>query len=196
MRNFLTLFLLLLCIVSFSQEKEKYFGKTFAIGSSLTYMWDIGGTKHQGVHYFDEWAWNINASMKLSKKFWFGIQLNPIFTKEYYLGVVERNVYQFNGTFIQYDFLFKKGWRIYVETSLNYSDYCTCDTGLYYSPYRKSGLFFWGGGGGFEYVVNKNKGANLLVEFAFFNNVILNNINYRYNFTQYIIGLNYRFGKL
>ncbi len=51
-------------------------------------------------------------------------------------------------------------------------------------------------GAGFNIKLNKNRGNNLFLELAFFNYHGLNSIEAQSNYTQYILGLNYRFGKL
>lgn len=200
MRYYRILYLFLFIIIQTAngQESKKYFASNFTVGLSAGYLWDIDGLKAEGIHNYNEFVWNLSASMRVSKRFWAGIQLNPIFTFESYNGgTFEKKIYQFNGLFTQFDFLYERSFRFYAETSLNVSDYCTCDTvNPYYSPNRKKGLIFWGGGIGIEYILNKNGKKNLLVEVSVFNNIILQKIPYRYNFTQYLVGLNYRFGRL
>jgi len=184
--------------LTFTQISIKdYFGKTFVLGGSYTRMADVNGDKYLGFHYYNENTINLNAMMSLTKKFWVGLQVKPIFTKQYINGTINKSIYNFNGLFTQFDFVNKNGFRIYVETSLNSSDYCSCaKENPWDDPIRKKGLLLWGGGGGLELNLNPKKGKNIYLELAFFNYVILQKIPYRYNYTQYILGLNYKFGKI
>jgi len=193
----------LLCVffssnLTFSQNKIKdYFGKTFTFGVAFTRMADVNSDKQFGIHYYNENTLNLNVMMSLTKRFSFGVQVKPIFTKQYINGVINKSVYNFNGLFAQFDILNKNGFRIYVETSLNLSDYCSCKfNNPWNDPIRKKGLSLWGGGGGLELNLNPKKGKSIYLELAFFNYVILQNIPYKYNYTQYILGLNYKIGKI
>lgn len=182
----------------FSQNKFKdYFAKTFVVGGSYTRMADVNDDKKAGTHYFNENTINVNVMMSLTKRFWLGLQVKPIFTKQYILGGITKSFYNFNGLFTQFDIVNKNGFRIYLETSLNLSDYCSCaKENAWDDPIRKKGLLLWGGGGGLEFNLNPKKAKNIFLEMAFFNYVILQKIPYKYNYTQYILGLNYKFGKI
>ncbi len=176
---------------------KDYFAKTFVVGASFTRMADVNADKNAGLHYYNENTFNVNIMMSLSKRFWIGLQVKPIFTKQYVNGTITKSFYNFNGLFTQFEIVNKNGFRIYTETSLNLSDYCSCaGENPWDDPVRKKGLILWGGGGGLEFTLNPKKSKNLSLELAFFNYVILQKIPYKYNYTQYILGLNYKFGKI
>lgn len=173
------------------KSEEAYFGNIIRIGASVTYIWEENEWAEN--HFFGETTWNLNAAFRMSKRFWIGAQAAPIFTRDRVGPNIKRKTYYMAGIFGQFDFYNSEGFRFYGETSINLSDYCTCGN---VEPNRLPNLFKWGGGAGLEVLLNKGSGKNLWLELAFFNYVILNEIQNKYNYTQYIIGLNYTFGKL
>jgi len=182
----------------FSQNNsESMFGKSFRVGSSFTRIGDVNGDKSEGIHYLNESTLNVNVAMSVTKKLWLGLQIKPVFTKQYAYGTINKSVYNFNGIFTQFDAINKNGFRLYLESSVNLSNYCTCaKENPWDDPIKKNGIFFLGFGAGLELNLNPKKGKNIYLEVAFFNYLILNDIQFKYNYTQYILGLNYKFGKL
>ncbi len=176
--------------LSYSQGRE-YFAKTFEIGTSLTYIWDDGGYPI-GTYRYDEITLNINVKMRLHKRVWIGTQVAPIFTKKIIGGNTKKENYNFYGLYLQYDIYLRKNGRIYFETSINKSNMVHS---FISDPYKQKNIYYLGFGGGVNILLNKNNKKNIFLEIGFFNYVILNKIIAKSNYTQYILGLNYRFGK-
>jgi len=162
-------------------------GIKFAAGTSLTYIWN---QDEFGKIFYSEYTWNINAAVSFINRFWLGVQTMPTFTRNDFGGITTRNNYSMFGVFAQFDFLVIDRWKLYAETSYNYGDYCTCG---YAEPYRKVGLSYLGIGGGAQLPLNFLS-KNIFIDLAFFNYTILGKVDFKYNRTQYIIGINYVFG--
>ena len=174
---------------------EKYFGRSYEVGTSLTYIWDWDGNYTPGVYRYDELTWNMNANMRLHERFWFGVQVAPIFTKTFIGGITKRNNYNFYGLCLQGDVFTNENGRIYLETSFNRSNMLNTYNNINGGQVKIEGINYLGMGGGFNLLLNKNGLKNLYLELAFFNYHVLNKIEYKSNYTQYIFGLNYRLGK-
>jgi hypothetical protein len=173
------------------KEPNSNFLNSLVVGSSLTYIWNSNDVDYPtDQHFYEEYTWNLNVATSLNKRIMVGAQLMNLFTKGTH--VPDRN-YMIYGLFAQYDFLAKKETKtsMFLEMSINRGDYGTCG---HLDPYRIKGLWYHGMGGGFEFPV-KRISERLYVDLSFYNYFILSRIQTKYNYTQYIIGLNYRFGK-
>lgn len=161
----------------------------FIAGSSLTYIYDSNTKDYPvGENFYEEYTWNVNFATTLNKRFTAGIQLLTIFTSGTH---VKKSNYFIYGLFTQFDFLPKSKSSLFLETSINRGDYGTCG---HLDPYRIKNLWYYGLGGGFEFPIKKIS-KNLFIDISIYNYLIINNIKTKYNYTQYIIGLNYHFGK-
>ena len=74
--------------------------------------------------------------------------------------------------------------NVFVELSGNKGNYCTCYPNF---PYTRENLYYLGIGGGVNFRLHKQ----FFLDIGFTNYDILNNIKEKYNYTQYIIGINY-----
>ncbi|MCB0557179.1 MAG: hypothetical protein KDD02_26780 [Phaeodactylibacter sp.] len=157
------------------------------IGASATFIWEPElANPNTGESYtFREWSYNFNFGTDYwGKRMRTGIQ-----------GLLIRNRSFDNqransgmvGLFQQYNFVPRWRQRLYLETSLNYGNYCTCGAE---DPYRQAGLYYWGLGGGLNVPLKKAWSLDL----GFFNYEILNRTEGKYNYTQYVIGVDYRLG--
>jgi len=183
----LTVLLALLHMSSIAQS-ESTFGKSFITGLSLTYIWDYDNTGSLTDYRYNEYTWNLNAAVSISKRIYSGVQVMTIFIS----GTrVDGDNYSMYGLFGQYNFTPKKKSRFFIETSFNQGNYCTCGK---LDPYKKDDLLYWGLGIGLEKPL-KSISKSLYLDLSFVNYTILDNLQDKYNYTQYIIGLNYRFGK-
>jgi len=172
-------------------ENVSYFGKTLEIGSSLTYIWD-DNNRPPGDFLYSELTWNVNVKMKLHKRVWLGAQIAPIFTRTRNFSTVSKENYNLFGIMTQFDFVSKKEVQLFGEVSLNRSNFLN----QYFSnPTKMEGLSYFGFGGGGNILINKKFKQNLFLEISFFNYYLLNDIPNKSNYTQYIVGLNYRLGK-
>ncbi len=168
---------------SFSQKKNDYFFKTIVFGSSITYIWD-----NYNNHIFQEYTWNVNGAISLHKQLFLGVQVLTIFNSS--IKNDWNNFYMY-GLFGQFDFFPKQKFRLFIETSINNGNYCTCSN---LDPYLKNNLLYIGFGLGSD-IPLKFLSDKLFLDISFYNYLILNKIKTKYNYTQYIIGINYHFGK-
>jgi len=194
MKKTALLFLIIFIFVNtvFSQSKKnKYFLNKVEFGTSVTYIWDSPISDN---YFFQELTWNVNGSISISKYMNIGIQSLVIFATSYI--PPDTANYNIVGVFSQFNVLNQKEVRIFGEVSLNKGDYCFCVKGnIYDEPYRKAGLNYIGYGFGIEMPIFKNN-KHLIFEAGFHNFLILNRIKYKSNYTQYILGVNYVFGKM
>jgi len=193
MKHLVVLFLLAQHFFALSQDLEKrehFFLKKFEIGTSLTYIWDSEDAA-AGYRY-DEFSWNLNAKFSLSKRFYLGVQAIPVFTKNSTGGYVATENYTFLGLLSMFKFFDSKDFSLHLEMSLNRSNMFHS---LIADPVKKPGLNYIGYGLGGDIALTKKDGGYLFLEWGFYNYSILNKIDFKSNYTQYILGLNYHFGK-
>jgi hypothetical protein len=196
MKKTLTITLLIILIMNSIHAQEKknnHFLNSFVFGSSLTYLWDTNksiGTSVFDEYFWSNYSWNLNFAVSLSKSFSTGIQVLNIWSTGTRIENTHNIIY---GAFVQYDFLHKtpSKKRMFIEISIDKGDFFTGGT---LDPYTRKGLWYNGIGFGFE-IPLKSISPNLYLDLSGYNYVILNKIFDKYNYTQYIIGLNYRFGK-
>lgn len=168
-----------------SQKDEGYFLKSLVFGSSVTYIWD-GHT--QNNNFFQEYTWNMNGGISIHKQVIVGVQLMRLFYRYRYQQWNSSHIY---GLFTQYDFIPDKKSKLFAELSFNRGNYCTCGKS---APYSASNLHYLGFGAGIDLPTAKLY-DKLYLDLSFYNYFILNKIESKYNYTQYIVGLNYYFGK-
>ena len=128
----------------------------------------------------------------MSKRLYFGVQAIPVFTINRNGLNIEKENYRFLGLLTMYKFLDSDDFSFHAEISLNRSNMFN---GFNVNPIKKPGLNYIGYGLGGDIVLNKKSGGRLFLEFGFYNYMILNKIDFKSNYTQYILGLNYHFGK-
>jgi hypothetical protein len=145
----------------------------------------------ESEHYiYNEYTWNFNAAFSIAKGLLAGGQIMTIFAS----GTrIENEFFHIYGAFVQYDFFAytKSKASLFIETSFNTGDYLTAG---WEDPYRREGLYYYGFGGGLELPLSKVS-KRLFLDLSFYNYHILNKIHDKYNYTQYIVGLNYHIGK-
>lgn len=176
MKHYLFLFLILSNFQPLIAQRN--FAKYMIVGASLSYIREHVTPDNSN---FDEYVWNLNTGISVSKKMFVGIQVLPIYTS--YQGIQDK--YNLYGLFSQYNFLRSKERRFFAELSLNKGDYCTCSE----IPYQVNNLHYLGAGVGYDYPVKIV--PNLFIDFSFMIYQIINKPG-NYYFTQYIIGLNYK----
>ena len=175
------------------QEKNnKFFLKNFKAGTSLTYIPNSNETDYPvGENLYEEYTWNVNFAASINKHLNIGVQLMTIFTSGTH---VDDYIYNIYGIFTQYDLLANRApkYALFIESSINTGNYCTAG---HLDPYKKNNMWYAGLGGGFEFPVNFIINR-LSFELSAHNYQIINNLKTKYNYTQYIIGLNYNIVKL
>jgi len=161
-------------------QSQQYFADYVIVGTSLTYINynDLGN-----YNSYNEFTWNVNVGIRLSESVLSGLQILNIYSSEF---GNKKDYYSVYGLFTQYDFLKKNANRLFAEISFDRGNYCTCNN----IPRYGDNLYYIGWGGGFEYQIKKIPNLYLDLSFIVYN--ILNKIEDKYGYTQYIIGLNYR----
>lgn len=181
---------LLLSIIFVSTKQlsaQVEFARSLTLGSSYTYIFDQQEVFTNTFVWYHEFTWNTNIALEVLPKWHLGFAYMNIHTRSTRPGSAKGNYNMFSA-FSQYDLFWVKKWRWFVEANYSYGDYCTCGRE---DPYKVPGLHYLGIGAGAELPLYKR----LRLDLAFNNYQILNDINRKYNYTQYIIGLNYRLGK-
>lgn len=170
------------CFKQSVNKTHKQLGGIIA-GTSLTYIKnkDKSPNAIEG-DAFREYSWNINVATHISNRFRLGINTIQIFTKSPSEG---KNNYYLLGAFVQYEpFSPDKKSHFLLETGLMYGNYATLEP---YNPYPREGLIYLDAGVTFEWKLLKN----IYIETGFNVYPMLNKINGKYSYTQYVLGLNY-----
>jgi hypothetical protein len=184
MKNLLFVIFILSNFCTYGQNRPKTYLDRLILGSSLTVIPDDYALSSLGGSYTRlEYTWNTNLAIDISPKWRFGFQYLSISAKNYYKA---RENFFLAGSFLQYNFIPKNidRRRIYFETSYNLGNYCTCGE---LEPYKKDNLKHLGFGMGGDFKINNW----LHIDIAFVNYIIFNKIPEKYNYTQYILGLDF-----
>lgn len=170
---------------------KDYFRQSATLGTSFSYTWS--SDNYFGEHFYQEYSWNINTSMRLTKRFWLGGHFNPIFTFQKIN--IDRNQanYYFGGIFLRYDLIQLDQFAFFIESSFNSTNYCTC--GDYTDPFLEKSLYTWGIGGGMKFLLNPAKQQNLWLELAVKNYTLFDSYEDDYPLDQYLIGINFQLGR-
>ncbi len=169
-----------------SASAQRYFADYLIAGTSMTYMQNTSKDVNHNLSGYIEWTWNVNLGMRLSKRAVGGIQLLNIYSSEVYK---RKDYYNLYGVFIQYNLISnKEPNRFFIEASINRSNYCLCSE----LPSHHNKLPYLGVGGGFDWQIKKIK--NLFIDLSFISYFNLKGFEEKSAYTQYVVGLNYRFG--
>jgi hypothetical protein len=153
------------------------------LGSSLTYIWDPAYTSLNSseTHHYEEFTWAVNLATDLSRRVRVGVDHKSLFTRSELSG---ENHYSMTGVFTQYNLLPRKRTRLFLSAMLYNGNYCSCDPD---DPYLRKNLFYYGLGWGLDIRLTQG----LYLDLAWENMNIFNNVHGKYNYTQYIIGLDF-----
>ncbi len=171
------------CKIFGQSKKNNYLFNSFEFGSSLTLI----GYENIEVK---EYTWNINFATSIGKHFYSGIQVLNIYLDYPRIKTKKYNIF---GLFGQYNFTPNSRFRSFFEMSINRGNYYF--KGTSYFPEEVVKMYYLGIGGGVDIPLDFLSNRLFLdLSFVFyFHNVDNNLVGYMYN--QYIVGLNYRFGK-
>ncbi|HIP37346.1 MAG TPA: hypothetical protein EYG85_10875 [Crocinitomix sp.] len=195
MKNILFVWFIILNFNVFTQKNEDtYFLKSFKVGSSLTYIWDDGNYSVPGLYRYNEYTYNFNVETSLDKKTRIGFQLLSIYANTFKGGLTTKNNFLFYGMLLKRVLITKRIYNFYIETSVNRSNMAS--DFIKEEPYTRDNTYHLGLGGSVDFYLLRKKYHTLSLELGFYNYIILNKIVAKTNFTQYIVGLNYRFGKI
>ncbi len=134
-RRVISILLLLFASLSVNAQQERYFAKNMILGSSYTWIW-VNNLDPVATYLYDEYTWNTNLAVSLSKRVYLGLQLLNI-----RIIVKDEPSEKFNiyGLFAQYNMLRRTDHRFFIETSINRGNYCTCGD---YEPFIKENLYY------------------------------------------------------
>lgn len=177
------IFISILVLVCFEGKAQRFFADYMIVGSSLTYMRNSNQDSYKADYGYDEYTWNMNVGIRVSKRLFTGLQVLNIYSSKI---STKKDYYTVYGLFTQYDFFSKKTHRLFAEISLNRGNYCTCSD----LPVKVDDLYYIGTGIGYDFPLKWI--PNLYLDLSFINYFILNKIEDKYSYTQYIVGLNYR----
>lgn len=159
--------------------------KAIIFSTSLTYKPDsetINGVDVSDKFEYHEFTWATSALIKLSKYYRVGLDFKKIFTRARLGG---NHDYFLLGLPNQLTFLHQPKFFLYATAGPYIGNYCTCGED---NPYKVKNLWYLNYGGGFNLRINEKFRANL----GFTNANILTKTPGRYNFTQYLIALEYQ----
>ncbi len=178
----------LLCflVLSFvTQAQKRYFAQNLIVGTSFTYIWDYSNFD-RSVRYYDL-TYHINTAVRLSKRLYWGF--DGLFIRAGGTVVPYEN-YKMLGSVFQYDVLGNgEGGRWLIEVGYFRGDYCTCNKGNPEWPFRRAGINYLDVGFGGEIRLIKD----LFLDIGFNRYYLLDKIPEKYSWTQYVLGLNYKF---
>ena len=160
------------------------------LGTNLTYIWDVArlnGAQIEGTT-FHELSWHLNIATPILRRLYLGFDYNQIFARDPFSG---GNRFRMAGPFAQFDLTRKRKprrikqiERFFIELGGYKGDYCTCDPD---NPYREENLTYISFGFGLDIKLNQQ----LHLDLGFNNYEILTDILGKYNYTQYVIGLDF-----
>lgn len=178
--KYLLIVILTCCLWSTSkaQDSTEQFSQHLLIGTSLTYIWDASFPTWQ------EYTLHFDVSYAITKRWNVGANVLRIWSGDSNTGI---NRYLITGVDGQFNFVNDPDIRLFGEGGLYYGNYCTCGTKI---PYLNRRNTYWALGAGMSVRIRKN----LFFELSFQSYNIMNNIpmDFKYNYTQYIVGLEYR----
>jgi hypothetical protein len=170
-------------IVSAQKKSNHYLFNSFIFGSSLT-VFDNG--MHEPIY---EMTWNVNAATSVGKRFWVGFQVLNLFVKSDYF---DTKMYHINGLFTQFSVAPYSKFRPFIELSVNKGNYYFPSNSYY--PQKGVDLYYVGTGGGADIPLSFiSKHLFLDVSFIFY---YLEGKGSPDDYNLYILGLNYKFGKM
>lgn len=167
--------------ILFCQKNAKYDSlailKKASIGTSLTYIFD------QLPPRYHEYTWSTNASFSITNRLFVGVNGLWLWTNS---DVSGKNNYHIIGAFAQYRALQTKKVWWFPEMGFFNGNYCTCGSD---EPYKKRNVNYFAIGGGVGIKLFKQFSLDL----AFINYKTIVKAPFNYNYTQYVIGLDYNF---
>jgi len=172
------------------KEENKDFFNSFIAGSSVMYYNSKEYIQVDGTNYFFKfWLWNLNAAVSVNKRIFLGVQNFMFFADN---AENEKNNYHLTGIFAQFDILRTAAdKRIFFDLSLNNGNILfDFDKG----PVFKKNTAYAGLGFGFDFPL-KRISKKLSFDMSGYRYIILTNSNDGFSFNQYVLGLNYHFGK-
>ncbi len=174
-----------------TKGKNNNFLNSFIVGNSVMYYNSGEYVQQNGVNYFfNFYLWNFNVTASINKSIFLGVQNFMFFTNN---AEKEKRNYNLTGVFSQFDILRgKNNIRIFFDLSINNGNILfDFDKG----PVYKKNTAYGGVGIGFD-IPLKPVSEHIFLDLSGYRYFLLTNINLGFAFNQYVIGINYRFGKM
>lgn len=168
----------------FAQNNNKIYFDRLILGTSLTLIPNNYTFANSSEDYlYLEYTWNNNIAIDITRRWRMGFQYLATLTKS---EISASQKYFMAGTFLQFNFLPKdiKRDRLYIEASYSLGNHCSCGD---FEPYKLDNIRYWGLGAGADFKLTNW----LRLDLGFFNSQIFNKIEGKYNWTQYIMGLEF-----
>lgn len=167
------------------QRQNSGFWNRPILGTSLTYIWE-NSSANSGLpgtfpYLYQEYTWSLNLAYPLSKRWAVGLDNKLIWTESTFSA---RKNYRITGAQAQFNLTPSTPNRLFLYSGLYQGNYCTCGEG---EPYRKDNLMYWGLGFGW----NVRLSNNIYLDLGFENFEMVSREPGKYNYTQYIIGLDF-----
>ncbi len=171
--------------IVFTQNVKKTYLDRITVGTSLTV---IPNESHYNnfsneVFEYPEYTWNTNLAIDITRSWRMGFQYMAIYPRSKFFAPQQ---FFIAGTFLQFNMLPKNlsRNRVYLEASYNLGNKCSCGN---FEPYKVDNIRYWGLGFGVDLKLTNW----LRLDIGFFNYQIFNKIDGKYNWTQYIVGLEF-----
>ncbi len=171
-------------------QQDSYFGNSFTVGTSLTF---IPEKDDDGYKLYNEYTWNTNAAMTLSKRLRLGVQVFNIFSDTF--SEKGRHFY-LTGVFLHYDLFQMDALNYYLGISFNKSNYLLPE--FYPYPKEHNTLTYYGFSKGFEVpftLLFESIPSSLYFDLGLDFFFTLSELPEATNYAIYIFGINYKFGK-
>jgi hypothetical protein len=183
-------FFFIIILVSFihhnveAQKINKYIITNIVIGGNFVYIPSFYTAQGSSIEQkYNEYTSSANIAIDIKKHLRVGFdykKINTLFKPN-----TKKN-YSMSGVFVQYKFLDNTKRYFYAELAYYNGNYCTCGD---YEPYTLNNTKYASLGGG----VNLKLHNNFRLDLGFTSAQVLNKVYWPYNYTQYIIGLDYVF---
>mgnify|MGYP001158827855 CR=1 FL=1 len=172
------------CMKNNKRKEQPNNPKGVLVGSSFTYIFD---NSRNGIveGKFREYSWNINMVTFLPKRFRAGVNSIQISTQ---VPDGTKNNHFLVGGILQHEMPLTKNDFFLLETGLMTGNYCTCGA---FDPVKNEGLMYLDLGAAFEFRIF----PKTYLDLGFNVYQILNDVEGKYAYTQYVVGLNYLIGK-
>lgn len=179
------IFMTLFYQIVFTQNVKKAYLDRITIGTSLTVIPSESQYDNISNEVFEypEYTWNMNLAIDITRSWRMGFQYMAIYPRSKYFAPQQ---FFIGGTFLQFNIIPKSipRNRVYLEGSYNLGNLCSCGN---FEPYKVDNIRYWGLGFGADLKLTNW----LRLDLGFFNYQIFNKIQGKYNWTQYIVGLDF-----
>lgn len=186
-----TCFFTLVCLFTlsnvFCQNTDFQPFSKLATGASLTYIWDPNPQNLRPPldYTYHENTVNLNLATNILPRVDVGMSGMKIFTSSDFSG---KNDYFLAGAFGQYAVVNTSRERLYFELGSFWGNYCTCGTT---DPYQLGTLTYLDLGIGYTPRIWKN----FYLDLGFNVYEIMNKVEAKYSYTQYVVGVEYHLGR-